>query len=99
MARPEKIALAVPAAVGIGEAANVFRFRDKYVQVHGTFVATMQLEGSIDGNEYFPVGAPQSATPGVVAVPETIQFLRVRVTSFTSGEPKATFAGFDERAV
>lgn len=98
MARPETISLQVPTSVGVGQSANVFRFRDKYVQVHGTFVATMQLEGSIDGSEYFPIGAAQSATPGVVAVPETIQFLRVRVTSFTSGAPKATFAGFDERA-
>lgn len=97
MARPEKVQLTVPTSAAAGGAASVFRFRDKYVQVHGTFVATLQLEGSIDGNEYFPVGAPQSAA-GVVAVPETIEFLRVRVTAFTSGEPKATFAGFDERA-
>ena len=49
----------------------------------------MARKGSIDGDEYFPVGAAQSATPGVGAVPETIQFLRTRVTSFTSGAPKA----------
>lgn len=98
MARPERIRLAVPTSAGVGAAANVFRFRDKYVQVHGTFAATLQLEGSIDGDEYFPVGTPQ-ASAGVLAVPETLQFLRVRVTAFTSGEPKATLAGFDERAV
>lgn len=98
MARPEKIPLEVLAAVGAGKAAHVFRFRDKYVQLHGTFVATLQIEATIDGGEYFPVGAAQSA-PGVVAVPETVEFVRVRTTAFTSGEPRAVFAGFDERAV
>ncbi len=98
MARPEKVRLEVKQTVGTGQAENVFRFSGKFVQVHGTFVATLQLEASIDGSDYFPVGAPQSA-PGVIAVPETLEFLRVRTTAYTSGEPRAVFAGFDERAV
>jgi hypothetical protein len=98
MARPEKIRLEVKAEAGAGKAEQVFRFRDKYVQIHGTFVATLQVEASIDGSDYFPVGAAQSA-PGVVAVPETVEFVRVRTTAFTSGEPKAVLAGFDERAM
>jgi hypothetical protein len=97
MARPEKLRLEVKQAVDAGRAENVFRFRDKTVQVHGTFVATLQLEGSIDGSEYFAVGAPVSAA-GVLRVPEMLEFLRVRTTAYTSGEPKAAFAGFDERA-
>ena len=98
MARPEKVQLEVKQAVDVGRAENVFRFRDKTVQVHGTFVATLQLEASIDGSEYFAVGTAKSA-PGAVLVPETIEFLRVRTTAYTSGEPKAVLAGFDERAV
>ena len=98
MARPEKVHLEVKQAVDVGRAENVFRFRDKAVQFHGSFVATLQLEASIDGSEYFAVGAPKSA-PGVVLVPETVEFLRVRTTAYTSGEPKAVLAGFDERAV
>lgn len=98
MARPEKIRLEVKAEVGVGKAEQVFRFRDKYIQLHGTFVATLQVEASIDGSDYFPVGAAQTA-PGVVPVPETVEFVRVRTTAFTSGEPKAVLAGFDERAV
>lgn len=98
MARPEKIRLEVKAEVAAGKAEQVFRFRDKYVQVHGTFVASLQLEASIDGSDYFPVGTVQSA-PGVVPVPETVEFVRVRTTAFTSGEPKAVLAGFDERAM
>ena len=98
MARPEKVQLEVKQAVDVGRAENVFRFRDKTVQVHGTFVATLQLEASIDGSEYFPVGAAMTA-PGAVLVPETVEFLRVRTTAYTSGEPKAVLAGFDERAM
>jgi hypothetical protein len=98
MARPERIPLEVPTAVGVGKASNVFRFRDRTVQLGGTFVATLQLEGSLDGNEYAPIGAPVTA-PGFVPVPLTVEFLRVRVTAFTSGQPKATAAGFDFRAM
>lgn len=98
MARPEKIRLEVKQEIGVGRAENVFRFRDKYVQVHGTFVGTVQVEGTIDGSEYFAIGSPTTA-PAVVPVPETVEFLRVRTTAFTSGEPKATLGGFDERAM
>jgi hypothetical protein len=98
MARPEKVMLEVKQAVEAGRAENVFRFRDKTVQIHGTFVATLQVEGSIDGSEYFPIGAATSA-PGAVRVFETVEVLRVRTTAYTSGEPRAVFAGFDERAV
>jgi hypothetical protein len=63
MARPEKMRLEVKQAAEAGRAENVFRFSNKYVQVHGTFVATVQVEGSIDGSDYFAVGGPQSA-PG-----------------------------------
>ena len=97
MARPEKIQLEVKTAIDVGRAENVFRFRNKYIQVHGAFAATLQVEGTIDGNNYFSIGTALS-TPGVVPVPETLEFIRVRTTAFTSGEPKAVLAGFDERA-
>lgn len=97
MARPEVVPLDVKKSVATGTAAEVFRFRDKYVQLYGTFVATLQVEGSISGGEYFPIGAPQSA-PGVIPVIETVQFLRLRTTAFTSGEPAGVMGGFDERA-
>lgn len=97
MARPEKLSLEVKPAVDVGRAENVFRFRDKFVQVHGTFVATLQLEGTLNGSDYFAVGSPVTA-PAVIAVPQTVEFLRVRTTAFTSGAPHALFGGFDERA-
>jgi len=98
MARPEKFPLEVPTSVGVGRAENLFRFRDKTVQFVGTFAATLQLEASIDGNEYAAVGAPVTA-PGFVTVPLTVEFLRVRVVALTSGAPQAIAAGFDFRAL
>ena len=98
MARPERIPLEVPTQVGAGVAANVFRFRDKTVQLSGPFVGSLQLEGSIDGDTFDPIGAPLIA-PGFVLVPQTVALLRVRVTELTSGAPTAVFAGFDFRAL
>jgi len=97
MARPEKIRLEVPAAIGTGRAEHVFRLIRKTVQVFGTFAATLQLEGSIDGGAFAPIGGPVTA-PGFIEVPHTLEFLRVRTTAFTSGTPEAVVAGFDERA-
>ena len=98
MARPEKLVLEVPAQVGVGRAVNVFRFRDKTVQVSGVFVGALQLEGSLDGDDFEVIGAPVTA-PGFVLVPMTIELLRVRVTELTSGVPTAAIAGFDFRAL
>jgi hypothetical protein len=98
MARPERITLEVPAEVRTGATINVFRFRDKTVQVSGPFVGSLQLEGSIDGDTFDPIGAALTA-PGFVLVPLTVALLRVRVTELTSGAPTAAFAGFDFRAL
>jgi hypothetical protein len=42
---------------------------------------------------------PALSAPGVVPVPETVQFVRARTTAYVSGDPEAVLAGFDERAV
>src|SRR5262249_11164720 len=93
MARPERAPLEGPAAVGIGRSLSVFRFRDKAVQVLGAFTGKLLLEASIGGDEYAPIGQPISA-PGLVPVPLTVEFLRMRVLELTAGTPKAVFAGF-----
>jgi hypothetical protein len=98
MARPEINTLNVPTAVGVGQASNVFRFRDKTVQVNGPFVATLQIEGSVDGSNFVAIGTPLTA-PGLLSVPFAVQFVRVRVTAFTSGTPTAVASGFDYRAL
>ena len=98
MARPEKIPLAVPAEVGVGAPANVFRHRQKTVQVAGAFTGSLQLEGTIDGSNWDAVGAPITA-PTLFLVDVTVELLRVRVTALTAGRPTAIVAGFDYRAM
>jgi hypothetical protein len=98
MPRPDRIPLDVPAAVGVGQPTNVFRFRDKTVLISGSFVGELHLEGSIDGESFAPLGAPVTA-PGFFLLPMTVAHLRVAVTQLTSGTPTAMFAGFDYRAL
>jgi len=98
MARPERMTLEVPAVAGVGGTANVFQLRDKTVQVSGPFVGSLQLEGSIDGDDFEPIGAPMTA-PGFLIIPLTVAFVRVRTTLLTSGAPRAMAAGFNFRAL
>lgn len=98
MGRPEKFPLEVPAAVGVGSIAYVFRFLHKTVQVTGAFTGQLQIEGSIEADEFTPIGAALGA-PGFVLVPQSVAYLRVRVVELTAGHPRATMAGFDDRAM
>jgi hypothetical protein len=98
MARPERLWLEVPGSAAAGKAENVFRLRDKTVQISGVFVGSVQLEGSIDGDDFEPIGAPLTG-PGFVLVPMAVGFLRIHTIELTSGAPKAMAAGFDFRAV
>lgn len=81
---------------GTSASRLVERFRDKTVQVGGTFTATVAVEGSMDGNSWIVIGTPTSA-PAFVLVPQAVVHLRVNVTAFTDGEPVAIFGGFDQR--
>jgi hypothetical protein len=98
MARPERMELPIPTALGTGESVNVFQLRDKTVQISGVFVGSLQLEGSIDGDSFDPIGAPLTG-PGFVLVPMTVGFLRIHTLELTSGAPKASASGFDFRAL
>ncbi|MEO7735989.1 MAG: hypothetical protein ABIY55_33845 [Kofleriaceae bacterium] len=97
MARPERMTMEVPAAGATGASVNVFRLRDKTVQVSGPFTGSLQLEGSVDGDAFEPLGAPVAA-PGFFLVPVTVAFIRVRTNQLTSGAPRAVVAGFDFRS-
>lgn len=90
--------LAVPVIVGAGAAFHCVRFREKTVQISGTFVADLQIEVSLDnGSNYSPAGSTINA-PGVHSVPFTCTHVRIRTTAFTSGTPAARFGGFDSRS-
>ena len=98
MARPESAVLEVAGAGQAGAAVHVFRLRDKTVQVSGPFVGSLQLEGSIDGDNFTAIGAPITA-PAFVFIPMTVELLRVRTNELTSAPPAAVVAGFDFRAM
>lgn len=85
----------VPAADG--NFTDLFRFKNKWCQVSGTFVGTWKLQASLSGGAYFDVAT--FTTPTVFEVPQTARFFRVHCVAFTSGLPVVEVAGFDERAV
>ncbi len=94
--RPERLDLAPPASVAVGPTFNVRRLTDKNLQVAGTFVATLQLEGSIDGTNFADIGAAIT-TPSIVAVDGYFELLRIRTTAFTSGTPAAQLGALFQR--
>lgn len=81
-----------------GDEILVERFTEKTVLFSGTFVATMRVQGSMDGANWADVSGDVTA-PSVVEVPHTVKYLRVRTTAFTSGVPAASFGGYDARSV
>lgn len=98
MARPERMPLEIPRTVGAGKPENVFRLRDKTVQLSRPFTGTLHLEGSVDGEDFDVIGAPITA-PGFFLVPMTVAFLRIRTLELVAGFPKAVASGFDFRAI
>lgn len=71
------------------------------IQISGTFVATLQLEGSIDGSNWFSLNMVNPATGvsassltgagAVVGICVGLMTVRVRASSFTSGSVKVVF--------
>lgn len=78
---------------GIGTPINgLLHLERKSLQVGGTFVATVQVKGSINGVDYENIGSAIT-TKSIVNIAETVQFLRVDETAYTSGAPTITLAG------
>jgi len=95
--RPQQKALDIPAAIGQGAPIDVFNFRDSSVQIGGTFVATIQIEGRLDDSmPWSAIGSPVTA-PGFVDLPHIVKDIRANVTGYTSGTPEGFFAGFNAR--
>lgn len=92
--RFNKLTLQNPAfpAGGAGTAQLVQQFINKYIQVAGTFVATVNLEGTIDGTNWITLHAALS-TGTLYSIPQTVEKLRLNVTAYTSGAPLVTFSG------
>ena len=81
----------------IGAAFHCDRYREKTVQIYGTFTATVEIQASLNGTDYFAVQSNISAG-GAYAVAFTCKFIRIKTTAYTNGTPKAKFGGFDSRS-
>jgi hypothetical protein len=68
---------------GAGASSDVSTLGEKTVQVVGTFVATLQLEGSDDNTNWGSLGLPITA-PGFYVIPALCEHMRVNVTAYTS---------------
>lgn len=99
MARPfhQNLPLPDPIADGNGGAVLVEAYRDKLVQVTGTFTATVTIQGSLDGSNWVAVTDGAFTGPGFVEIAPAFKYLRAVVSGYASGAPVALFGGFDER--
>lgn len=82
-------------ASGNGDAVECASLRDKSVQISGSFTASLQVQGSIDGSNWVSEGSAQT-TPGVVNITTSWVFIRINAGAIT-GTPKATLCGHEER--
>jgi hypothetical protein len=89
------LTLAVPTSVAPGTPQDVSNYLDKWVQIGGSFVATLSIEGSINGTDFEVVSAVTAK--GIVEIAPLFKLLRINTTAFTSGTPSATFVGRDQR--
>lgn len=91
--------LEVPVASGQNGAS--FRcedYRDKTIQIYGTFNATLEIQVSLDGGTTF-FSTEQSITePGVYQVPQTCTHLHIRNVTHIDGTPLAVLGAFDARS-
>jgi hypothetical protein len=95
--RFESYTIDCPTSVSEGTPQRIEDLREKWVQVAGTFTATIAIEGTIDGSNWFVVAAV--AAPGAVEVPQTVRSLRCNVTAHTAGAPLVTLGAGNARSL
>lgn len=81
---------------GSSESQLVAHFTGKTVAITGTFTATAQVEGSMDGSNWFPVDSSVTA-PALIETTASFRFMRVTISGYASGAVEATFGGFNTR--
>lgn len=84
-------------ATGAGTPVMCNRYREKTVQIYGTFVGSLDLEGTVDGTDFSPLIASVTA-PGIYTITAAVKFVRTNVTAYVSGQAAAVMGGFDSRS-
>lgn len=64
---------------------------DLWVQISGTFSASVQIQGTINGSDWFDIGSPVTG-PTAVQVAVTMRAIRYTVSSYLSGTVSAMMA-------
>lgn len=95
--RNDRYTLDARAAVATGDAFPCKDMQGKTIQVGGPFVATIILEGTIDGVNWVTYAA--ALAPGIFRILDAageeplLWELRCRTTAYTSGVPLVTLIG------
>lgn len=84
----------VVGTTGNGEAYDCPDCTDKYVQIVGTFTATLLIQGTIDGTNWHTIASV--AATGMTAVPQTLVAIRIRTDAYTSQTGLQAWLGFRE---
>lgn len=91
--------LTVPTTdITAGAAVPVKDYREKCVQILGTFVADMAIQASLDDGATYGAVVASVTAPGLHSIPYACTHLRIFMTDYTSGAPAARFGGFDARS-
>ena len=93
MARFEKVELADGAP---GDASDVSKLRNKFVQAEGGYTGTIVVQGSIDGTNFRDV-LTGVAAGSITALPETLKEVRYDNSGATVATPEVVVGGFNER--
>lgn len=89
-----------PAANTTGVSLGATEFANAYditCEIGGTFVGTVQLQGSLTGSVWTNLGTSQTAPAIVNDQLKTYVYVRAQMTAYTSGLPVVWVAGHDER--
>ncbi len=87
----------VPQAIDTGTPMNVEDVTDKEVVIAGTFVATFDVQISLDGSAWANAIAGATAPAAAQSVAALAKFMRINVTAYTSGQPIVRLYGRDVR--
>lgn len=83
------------AGTGSGAARDIGKYQRSVVHITGTFVATVQIDLSIDGTN-FKSFANTTTTDFFYELPDrAYKKIRIRVSAWTSGQPVAHFSGYN----
>lgn len=84
------------AATGPSNTINVEQYVDKFVQLYGTFTATVEIQGRVHPDAPWFTVASVSA-PGITAIPQSFSDMRLNVSAWTSGQPAAALGAMNSR--